>query len=73
MTKNCGNVHPLIQMVDYKLPVIILICRVGFSVRGMLVDRDDLGFFNFFLQCDDSYKLDVYSSGKWWSFCHGIM
>ena len=37
------------------------------------MDRDDLGFFNFSLQCDDSYKLDVYSSGKWWSFCHGIM
>lgn len=32
MTKNCGNVHPLIQMVDYKLPVIILICRVGYSI-----------------------------------------
>lgn len=32
MTKNCGNVHPLIQMVDYELPVIILICRVGYSI-----------------------------------------
>ena len=32
MTKNCGNVHPLIQMVDYELLVIILICRVGYSI-----------------------------------------
>ena len=28
------------------------------------MDRDDLGFFNFSLQCDDSYKLDAYLSGK---------
>ena len=32
MTKNCGNIHPLIQMVDYELPVIILIRRVGYSI-----------------------------------------
>ena len=37
------------------------------------MDCDDLGFFDFSLQCDDSYKLDVYSSGKQWSCCHGVM